>query len=156
MKVKVDVFLGEKNFIDLSFFNRRKEWLPGTGLYVEFSVNGKYDEMVSFLIEPENTEAVKISRYSWNKFFINIENSSKVVLKIKVGNKVVVEDSFDINVDDIFPAFTFPKFSSAKLDHPIFFTISKSGTPNIGSTARFLINSRRLVALICMVSGLSF
>lgn len=99
MKVRVDVFLGEENRIDLSFLEKREAWLPGTGVYLEFILKGVYDKSVDFRVTGEKNE-VMVSRYSWNRFFLNLRKSGTVRFAVVEGDKEVAEKELFFNVVD--------------------------------------------------------
>jgi len=93
----VDCYLGEENRIDLSFLEKREAWLPNTGIYLELILKGVYHDSVNFKIEG-NKEEVLISRYSWNRFFLNLRESGKVVFSVIVGGEEVASKEFEFKV----------------------------------------------------------
>lgn len=97
MKVRADVYIGEDNRIDLSFLERREAWLPGTGIYLEFILKGVYDKNINFKVEG-NREEVMISRYSWNRFFLNLHNSGEVAFRVLCDGEEVVSKSMYFKV----------------------------------------------------------
>jgi len=101
MRVRADVFLGENSYLDLSFLKNRETWLPRTGIYLELILKGEYEKKVDFSIESDSADAISISRYSWNRFFLNIQESGKVTFKVLVGKKILCKDSLDFKVAEI-------------------------------------------------------
>jgi len=100
MKVRVDVCLGQDlPEIDLSFLTRRETWLPGTGIYLEFNLKGTYTEGYDFKVESDVPEVV-VTKYSWNRFFINIQQSGIVTFSVVQKGVVVVskEITFKVSV----------------------------------------------------------
>jgi len=102
VKVRADVYLGEENRIDLSFLEKREAWLPGTGIYLEFILKGVYDKNINFKIEG-NKEEVMISRYSWNRYFLNLRESGDVTFRVlcdgeEIASKVMHFNIMNINV----------------------------------------------------------
>jgi hypothetical protein len=98
VRAKIDVFLGDACSIDFSFLEKRKKWLSSTGVYVEFDVHGKYDQPLTFLVESLDSEKISVCRYSWNKFFLNLNASSQVLFRVKEGDVVKVERLLDFDV----------------------------------------------------------
>lgn len=97
MRVRLDAFLGSDYRLDLSFLQHRKTWLYGTGLYIEFMLRGVYEKEITFEIRG-NQDAVSISHYSWNRFFLNLRKTSKVYFIVKEGGKEVINESLDFKV----------------------------------------------------------
>lgn len=97
MKVRVDVYLGEESRIDLSFLEKREAWLPGTGIYLEFILKGVYDKNINFKVEGDREE-VMISRYSWNRYFLNLRSSGEVVFRVLCDGEEVVSKSMHFKV----------------------------------------------------------
>lgn len=97
MKVRCDVYLGDENRIDLSFLEKRETWLPNTGIYLEFILKGVYHEKVDFKVEGEKNK-VLVSRYSWNRFFLNLKDSGEVTFSVLLGDEVLVEKKLQFNV----------------------------------------------------------
>lgn len=100
MKVRADVYLGEDSRIDLAFLEQRDAWLPGTGIYLEFILKGVYHEKINFVIQGEEDE-VLVSRYSWNRFFLNLRKSGKVRFAVVEGDNVAVEKEMFFKVENI-------------------------------------------------------
>ena len=100
MKVRVDCYLGEDNRIDLSFLEQRKAWLPGTGIYLEFILKGIYNKSINFKVEGGRDE-VLVSRYSWNRFFLNLKKSGDVSFTVLMDGEEVVEKTMHFNVVNI-------------------------------------------------------
>lgn len=99
MKVKIDVFLGEKCYIDLSFLSKRRKWLPNTGIYIEFNLNGRYDVPINFDLISEDENCIQITRYSWNKFFLNVDDTSSILFRVKSEKNVFIETPFKFEVE---------------------------------------------------------
>ena len=98
MRAKIDVFLGDACSIDFSFLERREKWLSSTGVYVEFEVHGKWEQPLTFLVESLDLEKIKVCRFAWNKFFLNLDGSSQVLFRVKEGDVVRVERLLDFDV----------------------------------------------------------
>jgi hypothetical protein len=81
----VDVFLDENKSFDFWFLNKRSEWLASTGLYIEFAPRGVYHSQIDFVIESEDTSAIKVWKYSWNRFFVNLLKSGTVKFSVLEG-----------------------------------------------------------------------
>jgi len=101
MRVKIDAYLGERNFLDFSFLEKRESWLPATGLYIEFILKGRCSEAVRFDVESEDEDAIKVCQHSWNRFFLNIERSAKVYFRVFEGKEKKVERSLSMKVEEI-------------------------------------------------------
>ena len=97
MKVRCDVFLGEDSRLDLSFLKGRKTWLYGTGIYLEFILRGMYDRKINFNVTGDK-EAILISRYSWNRFFINLQESGTVSFTVTLEDSVIIKEVISFNV----------------------------------------------------------
>jgi hypothetical protein len=100
MKVRVDVYLGEDKRIDLEFLEKRSAWLPGTGIYLEFILKGVYHEKINFMVQGDKDE-VLVSRYSWNRFFLNLRQSGTVNFVVLEGDEVVVDREMFFQVEEI-------------------------------------------------------
>jgi len=100
VKVRADVFLGEDSRIDLAFLEQRDAWLPGTGIYLEFILKGIYHEKINFMVQGEEDE-ILVSRYSWNRFFLNLRKSGKVKFAVIEGDNVVVEKEMFFKIENI-------------------------------------------------------
>lgn len=100
MKVRADVYLGEDNRIDLDFLEKRSAWLPGTGIYLEFILKGIYDKKINFVVKGDKEE-ILISRYTWNRFFLNLRQSGKVNFMIMEGDEVVTAKELFFKVVEI-------------------------------------------------------
>lgn len=100
MRVRIDAFLGNDYRLDLSFLQHRKTWLYGTGLYVEFMLRGVYEKEVTFEIQSDQ-DAVSISHYSWNRFFLNLKQTSEVRFVVKEGGREVINEALTFKVIDL-------------------------------------------------------
>jgi len=101
VRIKIDAYLGERNFLDFSFFEKRESWLASTGLYIEFILKGMCSEAIRFDVESEDAGAIKVCQHSWNRFFLNIERSAKVYFRVFEGKEKKVERSLNMKVEDI-------------------------------------------------------
>jgi len=98
VKVHIDTFLGEEgNYFDTSFLQKRKSWLPHTGIYLEFILKGLYDQRIDFKLST-GSSGILIKRHSWNRFFLNIKDSGIVVFELIREGKPFMksEVSFDV------------------------------------------------------------
>lgn len=116
LKVRVDVFLGEDSRIDLTFLEQRSAWLPGTGIYLEFILKGIYHEEINFMVQGDKEE-ILVSRYSWNRFFLNLRQSGNVNFTVLEGDEVVAEKTLFFQVEDIDVPIVYSV--SNLLSHPV-------------------------------------
>lgn len=110
MKIRVDVCINEGNVvIDSSFLERRKLWLSGMGVYLEFILKGEYFTAFDFEVVSSG-EGIVVSRHSWNRFFLNIKSVASVIFRVKARNQVVSEKEikFDVVSTDIPLLFSIP------------------------------------------------
>lgn len=100
MKVRVDCYVGENARVDISFLEKRKLWLPFTGIYLEFLLKGAYQKQVDFeIVSP--SENVTIARHAWNRFFVNVQQSETVEFKVSVDGKETISQPYTFNVADV-------------------------------------------------------
>lgn len=99
MKVRVDVCVGQdlSAEIDTAFLEKRESWLPGTGIYLEFILKGIYNESFDFKVESDTPE-ILVTRHSWNRFFINIQQSGNVDFKLVQKGTVLGEKAVRFKV----------------------------------------------------------
>ena len=101
MKVRCDVYLGDNSRLDLSFFSKRKSWLPFTGVYLEFVLKGVYSKQVDFQVASFDQESVVVTRHAWNRFFLNIQKTGTVMFEVDVGGEIAIEQQYTFNVEQV-------------------------------------------------------
>jgi len=123
MKVRVDVYVGDKNEFDTSFLERRTHWLPYTGIYLEFILKGVYDEKLDFQVTSSAPEAILVSRHSWNRFFLNIQGTGSVEFAVIRDGKSCIEKTLDFDVvnSDVPLLFSVPSLVSFPISDVRFF-----------------------------------
>ena len=98
MKIRVDVCVNEKEvIIDSSFLEKRKAWLSGMGVYLEFILKGGYSTPFDFEVTSSG-EGIMVSRHSWNRFFLNLKSTAVVKFRVKMGEAFVAERVIEFNV----------------------------------------------------------
>jgi len=123
MRVRCDVFLGEDSYLDLSFLKSRKKWLSKTDIYLEFILRGVYDKKVDFNLESDS-DAIVVSRYSWNRFFLNIQDSGKVNFSVSQDGVVQCKEQiyFDVVEINVPLLFSIPSLLQYSVSDIRFFT----------------------------------
>lgn len=100
MRIRVDCYVGENPKIDISFLERRKFWLPYTGIYLEFLLKGEYCKQVDFqIVSP--SENITVVRHAWNRFFVNVHSSETVHFKVNIDGEEMVSQLYTFNVVEI-------------------------------------------------------
>lgn len=125
MKIRVDAYLGERNKFDTDFLERRKEWLPYTGIYLELILKGVYYQRVDFRVTSGDERGILINQYSWNRFFLNVQDSGSVKFELLDKGKVLIEKEINFNV--------------VKVDVPLMFSLPSLFTYPV-SDIRFFAN----------------
>jgi len=98
MKIRVDVYLGDESKFDTEFLEKRGQWLPYTGIYLEFILKGMFRERVDFRITSSNEEDILVNQHSWNRFFLNIQNSGSVKFELLKGEECLTEKTLEFDV----------------------------------------------------------
>jgi len=101
MKVRVDAYLGERGEFDTEFLERRKQWLPFTGIYLEFILKGVYNQRIDFRVTSSNVENIIVNQHSWNRFFLNVQGSGNVKFELLDKDKILLEKTLNFNVVDV-------------------------------------------------------
>jgi hypothetical protein len=100
MRVRVDVYLGDDNRLDISFLEKRERWLPFTGVYLEFMLKGTYEKQINFELTPSNGN-VCVTRHSWNRFFVNVQDTDTLKFVVTEAGLPVLESKYKFNVVDV-------------------------------------------------------
>jgi hypothetical protein len=125
MKIRVDVYVGDESKFDTEFLEKRKQWLPYTGIYLEFILKGMFEEQVDFRITPSDKESILVNKHSWNRFFLNIQGSGSVKFELLKGDKCLTEKTIEFDV--------------VKIEVPLLFSLSNLFNHHI-SDIRFFAN----------------
>jgi hypothetical protein len=143
MKIRVDVYLGDENRFDTEFLEKRAQWLPYTGIYLEFILKGMFEERVDFKITSSNSESVLVNQHSWNRFFLNIQDSGSVKFELLKGKEVLAEKTvgFDVVKADIPLLFSVPGLFSYHVSDIRFF--ANRLAENLNNGTRFILFTAR-------------
>lgn len=100
MRVRVDVYVGDERRLDISFLEKREQWLPFTGVYLEFMLKGTYDKQINFELIPRSGN-VFVTRHSWNRFFVNVQDTDTLKFVVTEAGLPVLESEYTFNVMSI-------------------------------------------------------
>lgn len=148
MKIRVDAYLGEINKFDAEFLERRKQWLPYTGIYLELTLKGIYHNKVDFRVTSSDEKSILINQYSWNRFFLNVQDSGSVKFELLDKDKILIEKviSFDVVKVDVPLMFSLPSLFTYPVSDIRFF--ANRLAENLNNGTRFvLFTSRHLESL---------
>jgi len=143
MKIRVDVYLGDENKFDTEFLEKRKVWLPYTGIYLEFILKGMFEERVDFRITSSNKENILVNQHSWNRFFLNIQSSGSVRFELLKGEKCLTERTvgFDVVKTEVPLLFSVPNLFSYHVSDIRFF--ANRLAENLNNGTRFVLFTSR-------------
>lgn len=145
MKIRVDVYLGDESKFDTEFLEKRKQWLPYSGIYLEFILKGMFEERVDFRITSSNKESILVNQHSWNRFFLNIQSSASVRFELIKEEKCLTEKiiKFDVVKTEVPLLFSVPNLFNYHVSDIRFF--ANRLAENLNNGTRFvLFNARHL------------